>query len=148
MASITFTDATGTATLTNGQPAPADRFANWSPQPQPIGSSVVIEGTGEIVQFATRMQYGATFDLENIPVATTGGVRLVDVAARLVAHLIGGGVCSLATGDAESNAYASCSLTPGTTPSLRLTDRRGLRYTLSLALINRAAAPLVCHYVA
>ena len=146
---ITFNDGTA-ATLTNGQAAPGDRFGNWVPQTTPIGAVATLQATGAIAQFRTRMQYGASFEVRRIPVATTGGVRPVDIAVRLIAHLLGGGTCAVNTGDAESNSYATCGLMPGTTPTLALSDRKQLWYTLTLSLINLAGSPgpMVCHYVA
>lgn len=146
---ITFNDGAA-ATLTNGQPSPADRFSNWVPQTTPIGDTAVLLANSALVQFKTSTRYGASFELHRIPAATTGGVRPVDIAVRLVAHLLGGGTCAVNTGDVESNSYATCGLMPGTTPTLTLSDRRMLWYSLALVLVNRAASPvaMVCHYTA
>jgi hypothetical protein len=148
VASIVFTDAVGAATLTNGKNAPADRFSNWVTDSQPIGESAARQSDGAITMFRFRDEFGARFSLARIPVVTTGGVRLVDVAARLVYHLLNGGTCAVNTADAETNSYATCGLKPGTTPSLELADPQNLEYTLTLALINLAGSParMVCHY--
>lgn len=145
---ITFTDSIGAATLSNGKPTPGDRFGNWVPQSKPIGDSVNRMSDLALMMFKTADSYGATFELSQIPVATSGGNRLVDIAARLVYHLQNGGTCAVNTGDVEANSYATCGLMPGTTPSLTLSDRQSLEYTLSLALINLAGSPvaMVCHY--
>jgi len=148
--SISFADAFGAAVLTNGKPAPADRFGNWVPVSKPIGESASRQSDGAITMFVFRTDFGATFELAQIPVASIASIRLVDVAARLVAWLLQGGTCSVTTGDVEGHVYATCGLMPGSSPSLTMTDRRNLEYTLSLALINLAGspAPMVCHWVA
>jgi hypothetical protein len=75
------------------------------------------------------------------------GINLVAIADRLIAHLLGGGMCSVSTEDVLASTYATCGLYPGTTPSLRLTDSRNLLYTLSLQLINLAGSPVAMHCV-
>lgn len=148
--SIVFTDAIGAATLTNGKPSPGDRLSNFVPDPQPIGDSVNRASDLALMMFKTADQYGCSFDLTQIPVATTGGLRLVEIAARLVYHLLNGGTCAVNTGDVSSSSYATCGLMPGTKPTLRLSDKTNLEYTLSLSLINLAASPvmMVCRYAA
>jgi hypothetical protein len=147
--SITFNDGAA-ATLTNGKAVPGDRFSNWVTVTKPVGDSANRQSDGALSMFVFRTDYGATFELTQIPVAVVGGVRSVDVAARLIAWLMRGGTCTVATGDVETNSYATCGLMPGTTPTLTLSDKRSLEYTLSLALINLAGSPvaLVCHYIA
>ena len=149
MASITFTDGFGAATLTNGKPAPADRFANWTPDPSaPFGDPARRQSDGALTLMKLRDDYAASFELRKIPVRTTGGLRLVDIAARLKYHLQNGGTCTVTTDDVENNSYATCQLMDGTTPSLVLADPAKLEYTLSLVLVNLAGAPMVCHYAA
>lgn len=150
MASITFTDGIGSATLTNGKPAPGDRFANWVEKPVPFGDSARRQSDGLLTKLRLRDDFGCSFDLTQIPVATTGGQRLVDIAARLVYWLQNGGTCAVNTADNESNSYATCALMDGTTPSLVLSDKRNLEYTLTLSLVNVAGSParMVCHYAA
>ena len=81
--------------------------------------------------------------------AAVSNVSMVDVADRLIYHLLNGGTCAVNTNDAATSAYATCGLKPGTTPSLELTDRRALEYTLSLQLVNLAGSParMSCYYV-
>lgn len=73
--------------------------------------------------------------------AAVSNVSMVDVADRLVYHLLNGGTCAVYTNDVATSAYATCGLRPGTTPSLSLTDRRALEFTLSVDLINLAGSP-------
>ena len=140
---LTFTDATGAATLTNDWPVPADRFSGWTPTPNPVGDGVNTLATGALIFFEQRTDYGASFDLENIPVkGRTAGTNYVAIAARLIAHLKRGGTCTVNTGDASSRSYATCGLWPGASPSLTMTDRKNLLYKLSLQVLNLAASPV------
>lgn len=143
MASISFTDSVGAATLTNDYPAPADRFGNWTPMTRPVGDSVTTLASGALVMVRHRTDYGAAFELAGIPVkASSGGANLVAIADRLVAHLLSGGTCSVATGDAGSHTYATCGLWPGSTPSLTLSDRTNLLWTFSVQVLNLAGSPV------
>lgn len=147
-ASIAFTDGTGAATLTNDYPAPADRFGNWVPMTRPMGDSANTLATGALVMVRYRTDYGASFELAGIPVkASSGGANLVAIADRLVAWLLQGGTCAVTTNDSLGSAYPTCGLWPGSTPSLTLSDRRNLLYTLSLQLINLAASPVAMNAV-
>lgn len=148
MAEITFTDAIGAATLRNAYGAPADRFANWTPITRPVGDSAVAQGTGARSMFRFRDDYMASFELRGISSHATSGVAPIDVADRLIYHLLNGGTCSVATEDADANTYATCGLAPGADPQLQLADPQNLEYTLTLTLINLAAVParMVCRY--
>jgi hypothetical protein len=137
--SIAFTDGTGAATLTNGLTAPADRFGNWTPDIALIGPSEVATGTGVTSMWAFRTDYVVSFELDKLPASTQA------VALRLKAHLLGGGTCTVTTGDTGGNTY-TCRLRPGTSPTITFSDRKRLRYTLALELKNTSAAPLLCEY--
>jgi hypothetical protein len=142
MASISFTDEVGAAALTNGVPAPGDRFTGWTPMTRPVGPRETSRGTGRLFRFVFRRDYGARLTLGEIPQAS------LDVADRLVAFLLAGGVVSVDTGDSDGNVYATCVLAPETEPELAMEDRHDLTYSLSLALVNVAAAPvrMLCNY--
>lgn len=146
---ITFVDSIGAATLKNGKTSPADRFANWTPITTPIGDTAFRLSDQALTRFRTSTSYSASFELRYIPIAAVAGVRLVEVADRLRAHLLNGGTCAVNTGDAESSSYATCGLMPGSAPMLAQASAGPLEYTLSLALINLAASPvqMVCRYV-
>lgn len=139
MASVTFTDATGAATLSNGWPAPANRFANWTPDAVPVGPRAVALGTGLTSQFQFRVDYLAAFEIDKL-VSTD-----LSVAQRLKLHLLGGGQCTVATEDVSSNSY-TCVLAPGTVPEITFSDRKRLRYSMRLAVKNTSAAHLLCQY--
>lgn len=146
---ITFVDSIGAATLKNGKPTPADRFANWNEDPRPIGESAVRQSDGATMLFLFRRDYGASFELRHIPIAAVGGVRLVEIANRLKMHLLEGGTCAVNTGDTSSSSYATCGLMPGTTPAVVQADPALLEYTFSASLINLAGSPvaMACRYV-
>lgn len=135
--------------LWNGKPTPGDRLANWTPLTTPIGDTATRMSDGALSMFAYRTDYGASFELPQIPVAKIGGERLADYADRLVMWLKQGGTCILLTGDVEQNGYSPVGLMPGAAPSLALTDKVNLEYTLRVALVNLAASPvrMVCHYL-
>jgi hypothetical protein len=148
MASIIFTDAVGTATLTNGKPGRAAQFANWCPTTRPVGDAIERDADGARIMFQVRDDFGATFELRRIPSATIGGVSMADVADRLRAHLLRGGTCAVQTEDDASHTYATCGLAPSAEPQLTMSDARTIEFTLSLALIDLSVTPtqMVCHY--
>lgn len=142
MASLVFTDDIGSVTLTNGKPAPADRFSNWVPTSASVGDAAEREGDGAIVMLVVREDWGATFELRKIPVTQ------VDLADRLSRHLKRGGTCTVNTGDSASRSYATCGLASGAKPSITQADARNQEYTLALALVNLASSPtqMICRY--
>lgn len=148
MAYITFTDSTGAATLRNGMPAPADRFAAWTPLPEPIGDTAVLAGSGETVMFRRRLQQGATFELRKITAREVSGVRPLAIAARLRAHLMAGGRCTVYCEDLDAHVY-ECGMAPGQIPQLRQSNATPVEFTLSLGLINLGdTAMMECYYAA
>jgi hypothetical protein len=139
-AKIDFNDGTA-ASLTNGKPSPADRFDLWVPF-----HSFNAQAAHELCSkrrhaFTFGTIYGARFQLSKIPNSSQ------DTALRLIEHLLGGGTCSVTTGDG-THTYATCTLAEGEDPTLELADRQLLEYTLSLALINTASSParMLCIY--
>lgn len=138
--SITWTDATGAATLTNGKPVPADRFSGWTPDVPLVKAESRALATGQPYPFLFRTDNVASFALAQIPNTKQ------DLAIRLIAHLGGGGVVTVNTGDVALRSYTSCYLAAGAVPRLALTDPRTLEYTLSLTLLNTAGAPMLCVY--
>jgi hypothetical protein len=134
--SISFTDGTGAATLTNGKPTPADRFDAWTPFYFPNLEAAHELGSKRRHTFVFGTIYGVRFQLSKIPNSSQ------ETALRLIEHLLKGGTCSVATGDSSSRTYATCTLADGEEPTLELTDRQMLEYTLSLALVNTASSPV------
>lgn len=138
--SIAFTDGIGAATLTNGKPAPADRFASWTPDQDSVGPRDAALGTGTTFHWSHRVDYLASFMLEHIPNTSFATVL------RLKAWLEAGNTATVNTGDQFSNSY-TVRLAPGTRLELEMMgDRRLLEYSLKLTVKNTAAAPLLCVY--
>lgn len=132
--SIVFDDGTGATTLTSVTP----RFQNWVPDTAPIGPNETGLGTGQLFQWVYRTDFSASFELPYIPAA-----RLPDLQ-RLKVWLLSGGTITVNTADLSASSY-TVSLKPSTTPSWKL-DQKLLEYTLSIAVLNAAAAPLICQY--
>jgi hypothetical protein len=135
--SLVFTDAQGSATLTNGYPAPGDRFAAWVPKspPKSVEAETLADGTLHVFLF--HHKYAATFELRHIPQDQVG------TAMRLIRWLNEGGEVTVNTGDAESNIY-TCQKVMGSEPELGPPDPVTLRRTLKLTLRNTEAADLIC----
>jgi hypothetical protein len=146
MAYITFTDSVGAAQLDNGLRLVAggvgSRFANWVPRVTPIGSAETLLATGALHMFRFRTDNTASFTIEHIPVAS------LDIAVRLIAHLLQGGTCAVYTEDSASRSYLTCGLAPGSEPQLSMEDRADLWYRLDLTLLNLASpsAIMLCTY--
>jgi hypothetical protein len=144
MASISFTDGTGAATLDNGLTGSAagvgSRFASWVPFTRRIGERAVALGTGASYAFTFRIDYGATFEMRDIPNTNQATIM------RLIRHLEGGGTITVTTGDTAARTYSNCSINPETGPSLAFQDATFLTYTLSLSVINLSGADMLCTY--
>lgn len=141
---ITFTDTIGAATLKNGKPSPADRFSNWVQRTTPTGEIAYRQSDLAPTRVRFGWRYGVSFELRAIPLDAVSAVRMVDVADRLIAHLLNGGSCVLNTGDSATTVHSGCTLMPGTEPALTMSDPVNLEYTLSLSLIG--ASRLFCYY--
>jgi hypothetical protein len=144
MASITFNDGTS-ATLSNGLTATAagvgSRFAAWVPFTNKVGEAATVLTTGARAMFVFRTDYGATFEMRDIPNTS------LDVVMRLMRHLQGGGSCTVTTTDSASRVYTLCYLAPDASLTLSQADPQLLTYTLSLSLITLgAAADMLCVY--
>jgi len=143
MASITFNDGTS-ATLDNGTTGIAagvgSRFANYVPFTRRVGDAAVALATGARSMFTFRVDYGASFEMRNVPVANLA------TALRLVRHLQGGGVCTVTTGDTSSRIYNNCGLDPEGTTEIAMQDAQNLLYTVRFSLINLSGADMLCTY--
>jgi hypothetical protein len=137
--SIAFTDTIGAAVLTNGRQWPFSRFRNWAPDSVGVGDRDTILGTGDPVEFRFRTDYVASLEVDRLdPTA----LELFD---RLKNHLLGGGSCTVTTGDNADRVYV-CKLRAGTEPSQVGFDKQTMRYTVKLELRNTAAAFMTCDY--
>lgn len=131
---ITFNDGVS-ATLT----ATTIRFSNWVPRNTDIGPSAVTIGDGATYKTIYRTDYTATFDVTNITTSQ------LSVAMRLMRHLEAGNSINITTFDKNAATY-TCSLAPGTNPSLGSYDKQMMEFTLTLPVKNNAAADLTVKY--
>lgn len=141
--SITFTDGSGAVTLTNNKAYPASRFASWEPFVDEIGAVAHRLGSGVRDSFIFRTDYGAKFELRNIPASKHAD------CIRLLRWLQDGGSCAVNTGDASGNSYATCGIRPESKPALTYAPDGPIpQWTLALELINLADTPaaMVCVY--
>lgn len=140
---ITFTDGSGSVTLSNGKPFPANRFASWEPFVDEIGAFAHRLGSGVRDSFVFRTDYGAKFELRNIPASKHSD------CIRLLKWLQDGGAVAVNTGDVNAASYATCGIRPESKPALLFApDGPVIQYSLQLELINLADTPvaMVCAY--
>lgn len=144
MARITFTDAIGRVDFTNGYDTfaqgVASRFGNWTPFQRPIGAAATSLGTGARSLFRFRTDYGASFEMTEIPALNLAA------ALRLQAHLLDGGTVQVVTDDALGRVYDTCCLAPDADVGLSLADRTDLVYTMTFTLVNLGGTPMLCDY--
>ncbi len=144
MASLTFNDGTS-ATLDNGLTATAagvgSRFASWVPWTRRVGESAVVLATGARNAFTFRTDYGAAFEMRDLPVSTQA------VALRLIRHLAIGGTVTVTTGDTSARTYSNCALDPEAgPPELAFQDPTFLTYSMAFSLVNLSGADMICTY--
>lgn len=141
MASLSWTDSVGSASLDNSEPEPSSRFASWTVLADDMADSAEGLGDGVVYAFTFGARYGATFTLPYIPNASQA------LLARFERHAKNGGVFTVTTDDAASRVYATCQVPKGATidkqydPVLRV-------WALTLTVRNVAPAPteMLCLY--
>lgn len=105
-ATISFDDGSGVQTIT---PSPSHaRLNRWRPRPQSIGERAIAVGDGAGYHWAHRTDYGASFELPNIP--NTAEAVLQDFLLWANAF----GRFTITSNDSESNVYTACQIAPGT----------------------------------
>ena len=141
---IEFTDTIGFARLSNESPYPADRFTGWTPMSSPQGSAAQRLSDQQTFMFRTSDSLGVSFSLDKIPSRSysrnSDGYTPTELADRLIYHLINGGRCLVRTGD-PNGSYSPCAIYPGSKPTLQLSNKQLLEYTLNLQLLNVATVP-------
>lgn len=138
--SIVFTDAIGTATLTNSKPTPADRFTDWTPV-TPANEDAVYTLAGARSRWRYAQYYGASFTLDKIPVVD------MDIILRLLRWLQTGGSVTVNTGDTSDRIYTATAFPNWDIPEgPELSDNKVLWYTLKLKLRNTASVDMLCNY--
>lgn len=139
MAQISFTDGVGAATLLNSRAFPHNRFANWTPDVEPVGPSEPTLADGVIVAFRHRTDYVASLEVDKVPASQLA------IMVRLKLWLLDGGTVTVTTGDSANTTY-TCRLCPGTVPEIQYSDRRRMEYTFAVRLKNTTDAPMGCAY--
>jgi hypothetical protein len=142
MATITFTDGTGAVTLSNGKAGPGSRFSQWTPSIDRIADRRFALGTGIAYEYLFREDFTASFQIEHLPLTQLANV------SRFMRWALQGNTFTVNTQDKTNKTY-TCRLRPETMPTLTMTDRVVLEYTLDLSVIS-AASPtvfLACEYL-
>jgi hypothetical protein len=129
MASISFTDGSGTVEISNTLTSVASRFQKWVPLVNPIGPLHHALGTGIPYQYEHRCDHGAKFVLPYIPNTVQSD------CTRLLRHLLRAGSITVDTDDLTGNSY-TCYLWPGSRPELSDPDPVTLERTLTLSVLN------------
>lgn len=132
---LQWTDTEGTATFSNGLPAPGDRFNGWMPLTDVVGPEDEALGTGTLYVWAFREDYGARFRIDYIPTSAQGDVM------RLIRHLKRGGTVAVYTGDILNRSYPTCQMWKGKPPELGDIDPKSMYRSLTLTLRNVADEP-------
>jgi hypothetical protein len=142
MASITWTDDTGEATLTNSKPGQGGRFMSWTPRSVPYGDADSALGTGQRSMFTFRTDYMASFDMPGIP--NTDMEKML----RLQLHLYAGGQVEVATDDNASRTYNTCCMAEDSQVEIDFSDSTFIEYTMRFLLLNVDASPdhMLCIY--
>jgi hypothetical protein len=144
VASVSFTDTTGAATLTNiYEGTPGTRLANWRTLSPLNGEAANEMESWALHTFQYGAVYGAEFTFPDIP---NSQMETVD---RLIRHLyLDGGTATLNTTDAASRSYTIGPWRGAEVPEPELTDDVQLLYALTLRVVNAAASParMLCIY--
>jgi hypothetical protein len=143
MASISFTDATGSATLNSSWPSGAPRrFRNWVPYSRPFGEGANKLSDGQLHRFAFRTDHTASFEMPGI-----ANSSMATLTRFLEWALSDGATFTVTTDDLASRTYTCC-VAPGTEPEVTREDAGMLEYTLSLTVVNIVTTPtaMLCIY--
>lgn len=135
MASITFTDATGTATVTNAWPLAIRRFTGYAARPD-VKAERAEALTGEAYVYVFAQLYDASFSLDDVDNADQALVM------RLLRHCANAGIFSVATNDAAARTYPSVQCV-GTDLPTATQDPVSLAWRVTFPRVrNVAAAPV------
>lgn len=140
MASITFDDGSGSATIS--PVSSVARFNGWTVPDEYVGEAANAVGDGRLYQWPSRVDYKATFTLADIPYSDQAKL------GRFLKYANNGGLFTVTTDDLTSNVYTSCQVAPGTRIELSPPDPETLTYTLTATIVDMSVspAPLLCQY--
>jgi hypothetical protein len=141
MGYMDFTDSAGNAQVTNGLTLEGRRFANWVPTVVRVSDRRTVLGTGKTYEYVYRTDYVASFQIEHLKATDMATVM------RWKIHAMKGCEFVVATEDDASRTY-TCWLRPDTEPTIELTDRTNIEYTLSVEVMSAdtPTVPLECVY--
>jgi hypothetical protein len=141
MGYIDFTDETGNTQVTNGLTLPGRRFTSWTPDTIRIADRRTALGSGITYEYLYRQDYAASFQIEHIPVTA------LPTVIRWKNWAMKGCEFWVYTEDTQSRFYL-CRLRQDTTPTIEMSDREALEYTLSLEVVSAVSPPelLECTY--
>jgi hypothetical protein len=141
VATISWTDSVGAASLSPAPAGAGGRFRDWTPIGDDEQDVAVGLGSGDTYAWRYREQHGASFV---IPYLQSDQMALM---TRLQRHLQGGGTVSIDTDDANNATYATCRIWPGSKVEIRKVNAIP-EYEMTLTVLNRDASPvpMVCEY--
>jgi uncharacterized protein YqfB (UPF0267 family) len=141
MATITFTDGTGSVTFSNGTTGPMSRFSEWTPDVQRISDSQVGLGNGVTYEYLFRQDFGARFRMERIPLSQITNYH------RFKRHALAGSTFTVNTEDKSNRSYV-CRIAPGADITLEMEDRVLLEYAVEIDVISAETVPaaMLCEY--
>jgi hypothetical protein len=141
MGYITWTDETGSATLSNLKTKPGRRFSSWVADVDRVGDRKPALGTGIVHEFLYRTDYTAKFSIEHLP-ATQQALMI-----RFKNWAMAGCLFQVYTEDAADRVY-TCRLRPSAELGITMSNAGMLEYTMVLEVISAAdpVEPLLCHY--
>jgi hypothetical protein len=129
MATITFTDAAGAASISNGRSAPGNRLSSWTPTMNKVADRRFALGSGIAFEYVFREDFLASFTLEGLPATE------LEKVSRLVRHAQAGNTFVINTMDNSARSY-TVRLAEGSDIEVSMTDRTFLEYSLSMSVAN------------
>lgn len=136
MASIDFTDGTGSASLACSWPTPANRFRSYAPDVADKQDVAHGLGTGRRHVYTYADIYTAAIELPGILKSD------LDIAVRLKKHLLAGGLVTLTSDDGNSTSYTDCALAEGSDVTIELEDRQMLEYVVRATFVSQDSPPV------
>jgi hypothetical protein len=129
MATITFTDSVGAATIANQAAAPGNRLSNWTPTLNKVADRRFALGTGIAFEYVFREDFLASFTLEGLPATE------LEKVSRLVRHAQAGNTFVINTMDNSARSY-TVRMAEGSEIDVSMTDRTFCEYSLSMTVAN------------
>ncbi len=137
-ATLTWTDAVGSASLSNIAQIPVSRFDGWTPDVKSIGETAFSLDTGKLYQFEFRVDDLVSFRIDNLKGSQLALMR------RLKLHLLRGGEVAVSASNELGENFSVCTLAPDTQPQISEPNRER-EYTFSVTLkAGEGSEPFPC----